>query len=100
MIVQRQCFFCGSFLLFVSVFVFVIVLSVPCSLVITCLGRLDLFDLLFVVLSCNFVTFLYSSMGWVWYLIISIPDSFLLPSMKDKEALFNVAYLNGQRKLC
>ena len=87
MTVQRQCFFSGSFLLFVSVFVFVTVLSVACSIVITCLGRPDLFDLLFVVLSCNFVTFPNSSMGWVWYLIISIPDICLLHSIKDKEAL-------------
>ena len=44
------------------------VLSVQCSLVVTCLERADLLALL-----CVFVTFQYGVSGQVWYLIVSIP---------------------------
>ena len=50
------------------------VLSIPCSLVITCRGRADLLALLCVMFSCAFVTFPYGVAGQVWYLIVSIPD--------------------------
>ena len=55
------------------------VLSVPCSLVITCWERADLLALLCVIFSCVFVTFPYGVLGQVWYLILSIPDRCLLP---------------------
>ena len=50
------------------------VLSVPCSLVITCWERADLLALLCVMFYCVFVTFLYCVSGQVWYLNASIPD--------------------------
>ena len=51
--VPRRCFFCGSFLLFICyVGLFYAVLSVPCSLVITCWERADLLALLCVEFSC------------------------------------------------
>ena len=47
--VPRQCFSCGSFLLFMfHVCLYYTVGSVPCSLVITCWERLDLLALLYV----------------------------------------------------
>ena len=40
--------------------------------------RADLLTLLYVVLSCVFVTFPYGVLGQVWYSIVSIPDLCLL----------------------
>ena len=54
------------------------VLSVPCSLVITCWERADLFGLLCVMLPCVFPTFPHGVSGKMWYLILSIPDLCLL----------------------
>ena len=54
------------------------VLSVPCSIVITCWERADLLALVCVMFSCVFVTFPYGVSGQVWYLIVSIPDFCLL----------------------
>ena len=58
--VQRRCFFCGSFVLFMfHVCLYYAVLSVPCSLVLTCWGRAGLSchslvcDVFFVVLSLS-----------------------------------------------
>ena len=51
------------------------VLSVPCSLVVTCWTRADLLALLYVIFSCVYVTFPYVVLGQVWYLIVSIPDT-------------------------
>ena len=53
------------------------VLSVPCSLVVTCWEKADILGLLCVMFSCVFVTFPYGVLGQVWYLIVWIPD--LLP---------------------
>ena len=53
------------------------VLSVPCSLDITCLERVDL-SLLYIVSSCVFVTFPCDVLVQVWYLIETNPD-FCLP---------------------
>ena len=63
----------SNFLLFVF-HVCHAVVSVHCSLVVTCWERADLFAVLYVMFSCVFVTFL-----CVWYLIVSIPDLCLLP---------------------
>ena len=52
------------------------VLSVPCSLVVTCWEKADLLALLYVMFSCVFVTFPYGVLDWVWYCM----DSWLLPS--------------------
>ena len=53
-------------------------MSVPCTIVITCLERADL-----LVLLCGvflwFCTFLYGVSGQVWYLVVSLPDLCLLP---------------------
>ena len=50
------------------------VLSVPCSLVVTCWEKTDLLALVYVMFSCVFATFPYGVLGQVWYLIVSIPD--------------------------
>ena len=52
------------------------VLSVPCSLVVTCWERAGLLALLYVMCSWVFNIFPY---GVVWCLIVSIPDLGLLP---------------------
>ena len=59
------------------------VLSVPCSLVITCWDRADLLALLCVMFSCVFVTFPYGVLGQLWYLIVFIPDLCLLLYFND-----------------
>ena len=43
------------------------------SLVFTCGDRADLLALLYVMFSCDFVTFQYGALGQVWYLVILIP---------------------------
>ena len=53
-------------------------LSIHCSLVVTCWERDGLLALLYVMFSCVFVTFQCGVLGQVWYLIVSIPDIFLL----------------------
>ena len=70
--------FCGSFSFCVCLCY--IILSVSCSLLVICWERGDSFALLFVIFSGAFVTFPYSILGQVWYLIVSIPDICLLPS--------------------
>ena len=55
------------------------VLSVPCSLMVTCLERANLLVLLYVMFSCVFVTFSYGVLGQEWYLIVLIPDLCILP---------------------
>ena len=57
------------------------VLSVHCSLVVTCWERANLLALLSVMLSCLFVIS-HVVAGQVWYLIVSIPDLCLLPYFK------------------
>ena len=75
----------GSFLLFLSrVFLCHTVLSVPCSLVVTCWERADLLALLCVMFSCDFVTFPYGVLDQVWYVIVSIPGLCLLPYFYTK----------------
>ena len=56
-----------------------IVLSVSCSLVVTCWERFGLLALLYVTCCSVFVTFPYCVLGQVWYLIVLIPDLCLLP---------------------
>ena len=68
------CFFCGSFLLFVfRVCLCHTVLSVPCSLVVTCKKMSDLLALWYKMCSCVFVIFQYGVLGQVCNLIASIP---------------------------
>ena len=50
------------------------VLSVHCSIVMTCYERTDLFALLCVLFYCVFVTLPYDVLGMVWYLILSFSD--------------------------
>ena len=75
--IQRRCFFCGSFLLFIfrvcHVFLFV-----HCSLVVTCLERADLLAFLYVMFYYVYVTFPCDDLGQVWCLIVLIPDLCLL----------------------
>ena len=58
--------------------VFHAVLSVHCSLVATCWEGAGLLALLFAMFSCVIVTFPCVVLGQVWYLIVSIPDFYLL----------------------
>ena len=58
--------------------VYPVVLSVHCSLVVTCWERTNLLALLYVTFSCVFVTEPCGVLGQVWYLIVSIPDICLL----------------------
>ena len=53
-------------------------LSVHCSLVVTCWESADLLAPLSVMVSCVFVTFPCGVLGQVWYLIVSVPDLYLL----------------------
>ena len=56
------------------------VLSVYCSIVVTCWERAAyLLALLYVIFSYVFVTFPCGVLGQVWYLIVSIPHICLLP---------------------
>ena len=79
--VPRQCFFCGSFLLFVfrDCLCHTVFLSVPYSLLVACWKRAGLLALLYMMLSCVSVTFPYGFLCQVWYLNVSIPDLCLLP---------------------
>ena len=54
------------------------VLSVSCSLTITCWEQVDILALLYVIFSSVFDTFPYGVPGQAWYLIVSIPDLCLL----------------------
>ena len=54
------------------------VMSVYCSLVVTCWGRADFLALLCSAFSCAFVSFTNGVLGQVWYFIVSIPDICLL----------------------
>ena len=56
------------------------VLSVPCNHIVTCWERADLLALLYVCFPV-FCHFPYGVLGQVWYLIVSISDLFLLPSI-------------------
>ena len=54
---------------------FLPVMSISCSLVVTCWERVDLLAPLYVMLSCCFchLPIPYHVLGHVWYLIVSIP---------------------------
>ena len=54
--VSRRYFFCGSFLLLFCVCLCHMVVSVSCSLVVICWERVDFLALIYVMLSCGFVT--------------------------------------------
>ena len=94
--VQRRCFICGTFLLFVFR-VCRVFLSVHCSLVVTYWEKTDLFALFCVVFCCVFVVFPSGVLGQVWCLIVSIPDPCLLSyfylgsriALTDKKGLTN-----------
>ena len=78
----RWYFLCGSFLLYVfCVCRCYTVLSVSRSLMVTCWEMADLLALLCVMFTCGFVTFPYGVLGRLWYLIVSIPDFYLLPHL-------------------
>ena len=61
------------------------VMSVRCSLVVNCWDRACLLALLYVMFSCVFVTFRCGILGQVWYLIVSIFDSYLLPYLVEQD---------------
>ena len=69
--VQRRYFFCGSFLFYVCLWHSV--LSVSCSLEVTCWEMADFLALLCVVFSCVFVTFPIRYPGSGMILDLSIP---------------------------
>ena len=78
--VPRRCFFFGSFLLFmlcVCRACCLICSLQPCGHL---LGKgFGLLALLCVMFSCGFVTLPCGVLGQVWYLIVLIPDLYLLP---------------------
>ena len=57
-------------------------LTIPCSLVVTCWERADHLVLLYVRFSCVFVIFPYGVLGQVWHLIVLIPDLCLLANIE------------------
>ena len=63
------------------IFVCHTVLSVPCSLVVTCWKRAYLLALLYVMFFCVFCSLSYGVLCKVWYLIVSILDFCLLPNI-------------------
>ena len=82
------------FLLFMfHVCLYYTVLSVPCSLEITCWERAELLALMCVTFPCVFVTFPYGILGQVWYLIASIPDLCLLYFLTMNETQFFIIKL-------
>ena len=60
-------------------------MSAHCSPVVTCWERASLLALMYVMLSCIFVTFLRGVLFQVCYLIISIPDLCLLPCFEIQQ---------------
>ena len=68
------CYLCFVFVMLV----FVMFLSVHCSLIAACWEKDNLMALLYVMFSCVFVTFPCGVLGKVWFLIVSIPDLCLL----------------------
>ena len=61
-------------LFFICICLCHIVLSVSCSIRVTCWERAVFLALLYVACCCVFVTFPYGVLGQVWYLTESIPD--------------------------
>ena len=59
-------------------------LAVHCSLVVTCWERANLLVLLYVMFSCDVVTFPCGVLGSVWYLIVSISDLCLLTFYRNR----------------
>ena len=88
--VSRWCFFCGSFLLFVSCLSCFLVCSLqPCGHL---LGQGEPFGSLVCDVSCLFVTFPCDVLGQVCYLIVSNPNLCLLPYFFVNSGLFNIIY--------
>ena len=50
----------------------------------------DFFALLYVMFSCEFVTFPYCMLGQLWYLIVSSPDLCHLPYFYNPEAWLQI----------
>ena len=63
-------------------------LSLPYSLVVTCWEMADLLNLLHVMFSYVFVTFPYSVLGQMWYLIVSNSDLCLLSYFISRRVLY------------
>ena len=74
--------------LFIRISLFHIVLSVSCSLVVTCSKRADLLALLYLTFCCDCGTFPYGVLGRVWNLIVSIPELCLLPYFAGMQNLY------------
>ena len=73
------------------------VLSVPCSLVVSCCGLADLLALLSLMFSCVFVTFPYGVLDQVRVLIVSNPDLYLRPNFGGiyLKVLYTVAAISS-----
>ena len=70
-------------------------LSDLCNLVVTCWERVALFDLLYVMFSCVFVTFPCGVLGQMRYLIVSNSDLCLLSYFNSLHAgLFSLLLLS------
>ena len=62
------------YLLCVTLVFYYTVLSVPCSLVVTCWERADLLAILCGKFPCVVVTFPYGVLGQALYLVVTVPD--------------------------
>ena len=68
--------------------------NVLCSLVVTCFVRNDFLALLYVMFLYVFVTFPYSVLGKVLYLVVSISDLCLLPFfVKNANEFLNIDFI-------
>ena len=65
------------------------VMSVYCSLVVTCWERANLLAFLYVMFSCVFVTFPCGVLGQVCYLVVSIPNLCLLSYFVESRGLLS-----------
>ena len=78
--------------LFICICLCHIVLSVFCSLVVTCWERADLLALLYLTFCCDLVIFQYGILGQVGLLSVSIPAICILP-------YFGIVYFPGNPEL-
>ena len=76
------------------------VVSVPCTLVVTCWERTDLLTLLYVMFSCVFFAiFPCSVLDQVWCSIVSFPDLWFLPHLLVELEIYSEVHLTDVNPL-
>ena len=77
-------------------------MPVKCRLVVTCWEMADLLTLLYMVVSCAFVTLPYGVLDQVSYLNVSLPDICLLPYLEINVTTLAMSFLGSilDRMLC